>query len=154
KLSDSKPVYYILAAACAYGAHDADQALQLVRKVLAKGKDTLDPETYRNARLYESLVAPVSYTITWNLDPRKGAFTGTAMHVAVPKLELPYQTTTVKVKGATSSRVVRGDVNDILYVVPDGTTPFQVITTVKVRPTSYDAKLARAGGPLSRDALA
>jgi transglutaminase-like putative cysteine protease len=76
------------------------------------------------------------------------------MHIAVPKLELPYQTTAVKVKGAASSRIVRGDVNDIVQVVPDGTKPFQVITTVKVRPTNYSAKLARAGGPLSREAMA
>src|SRR5262249_1724260 len=94
------------------------------------------------------------YTITWNLDPSKGAFTGKAMIVAVPKLELPYQTTTVKVKGAASSRIVRGDVNDVLHVVPDGMKPFQVVTTVKVRPSSYRAKLAKAGGALSRDATA
>jgi transglutaminase-like putative cysteine protease len=154
KLSDSKPVYYVLGAACAYGAHDGEQALQLVRKALAKRKDALGPEIYREARLYESLVAPATYTVTWNLDPRKGAFTGTAMQIAVPKLELPYQTTMVKVKGAASSRVVRGDVNDIVQVVPDGGKPFQVITTVKVKPTSYDARLAKSGGPLPREAMA
>jgi len=73
--------------------------------------------------------------------------------LALPKLELPYQTTTVKVKGAVSHRVIRGDVNDVLQVVPDGMNPFQVITTVKVKPTSYRAKLDKSAGPLGRDSL-
>jgi tetratricopeptide (TPR) repeat protein len=152
KINYNKPVYHVLAAANAYGTQDAEQALKLVRKVLAKGREAIDPELWRDAKLYESLAAPATYTITWKLDPKKGAFTGTGMIVALPKLELPYQTTTVKVHGAVSHRIVRGEINDTLLVVPDGTKPFEVITTVKVRPTSYRAKLAKPVGPMARDA--
>jgi transglutaminase-like putative cysteine protease len=154
KLNDSKAVYKVLAAACAFGNQEGDRALELVRKVLAKSPESVGAEVYRDARLYESLVAPVTYTITWNLDPHKGAFTSTHMQVALPKLELPYQTATVKVKGVATYRIVRGAVNDILQVVPDGMKPFQVITTVKVKPTSYRTKLAKPGGPVPSEAAA
>jgi tetratricopeptide (TPR) repeat protein len=150
--NDKVAVYYVQAAACAYGTQDAETVLKMSRKVLDMGAAAGD-EAIKGAKVYEALASPRTYTITWHLDPSRGAQADGALLVALPKDGLPYQSVAVKVKGDRGHRVFKGDVNDVLRVVPDGTNPIDVITTVSARPYSYKTKLARAGGPLTRDAL-
>ncbi|MGH7225073.1 MAG: transglutaminase-like domain-containing protein, partial [Gemmataceae bacterium] len=61
-----------------------------------------------------------------------------------PKDGLPYQRVAVEVKDAKSHRLIKGDANDVMNVVPNGDKPFQVITKVTLTPISYKAKLAKA----------
>jgi hypothetical protein len=155
KINDKVPLYLGLVAANAYGNQDPDLALEYCRKVLALGADKAGAALYKDMQLYEDRLVKKTYTITWNLDPQKGAFNGDSMPVALPKGDLSWQTVAVQVQGARSHRVVRGEVNDLLYVAPAGNTPFQVVTKVTVQPVSYKAKLEKArGGPLPREGVA
>jgi transglutaminase-like putative cysteine protease len=161
KINDKVGLYYLLVAANAYGNQDPELALQYCRKVLAMKPGEAGESVYKDARAYEDMLLPKTYTITWNLDPdpRKcaptpGVLGGEALSVALPKSDLPYQKVAVQVQGAKKFRVVPGEVNDVLRVVPDGTKPFRVVTKVTLRPTSYKAKLEKPSGPPARDAAA
>jgi transglutaminase-like putative cysteine protease len=160
-INDKVGLYYMLVAANAYGNQDPELALKYCRKVLAMKPAEAGEAVYRDARTYEDMLLPKTYTITWNLDPdpRKCASTpgvlgSEALSVALPKSDLPYQKVAVQVQGAKKFRVVPGEVNDVLRVVPDGTKPFQVVTKVTLRPTSYKAKLEKPSGPPARDGAA
>jgi tetratricopeptide (TPR) repeat protein len=154
KINDKVGLYYGLAAAHAYGAADPELALQYCRKVLEQKPEDVGESVYNDVKLYESMLVAKTYTITWNLDPKKGASNTDFLTVALPKTDLPYQSVSVQVKGARSYKIVKGEVNDVVRVVPQGKTPFQVITTVTVRPVSYKKQLAKASGPPPRDAAA
>jgi tetratricopeptide (TPR) repeat protein len=147
KINDKDGLYYALVAANAYGNQDPDLALQYCRKVIEMGADKAGQSIYNDAKAYEDMLLKKTYTITWNLDPsdpQKRKFIGDYIPLALPKGELPYQTVTVQVKGARSHRILRGDANDVVRVVPDGKKPFQVITKVTVLPVAYKAKLDKA----------
>ncbi len=156
RINDKATPYYILAAANAYSNQDPEAALTYCRKVLAMKPAEAGESVYKDAQTVESMLLPRTYTITWDLDPqdpRKRAFTGDFLQVALPKGDLPYQKVSVQVHGARSWKVVPGEVNDVLRVVPQpGNKPFQVVTRVTVRPTSYKAKLDKPAGPPPRDA--
>jgi tetratricopeptide (TPR) repeat protein len=155
KINDKIGLYYALAAANAYGNQDPEAARQYCRKVLDRPVAEVGAEIQRQAKQYEDMLQEKTYTITWNLDPTKGTSLSDVFSVALPKSDLPYQSVRVEVKGARSFRIVKGEVNDVVRVVPQGKSPFQVITTVTVRPISYKKKLEKAGpGPLPREALA
>jgi tetratricopeptide (TPR) repeat protein len=156
KINDRPALYYALVAANAYGNQDPDLARRYCRMVLDKGPREVGEALYRDAKELDGLLRTKTYTITWNLDPQKGAAAGDTLTVALPKNGLPYQAVAVQVKGARGHHVVPGEPNDVLRVQPQGkTTPFQVITKVTVRPTSYKAKLARStAGPPPREAAA
>jgi hypothetical protein len=149
-------------AANAYGNQDPEVALTYCRKVLAMKPAEAGEAVYKDAQTYEDMLLPKTYTITWNLDPRdprKRAFTGDALLVALPKGDLPYQKVAVQVKDAKSWKVIPGEVNDVLRVVPQDNMrgdylPFQVITKVTLRPTSYKTRLEKPAGPPARDAAA
>jgi tetratricopeptide (TPR) repeat protein len=154
KSNDKVGLYYGLAAVNAYGIAEPELALQYCRKVLAQKPEDVGASVYNDMKLYESMLIPKTYTITWHLDPQKGFAVGSVLSVALPKGDLPYQSVSVQVKGALSHKVVKGDVNDVVQVVPQGKKPFDVITTVTVRPVSYKKKLEKASGLPPRDAAA
>jgi transglutaminase-like putative cysteine protease len=154
RVNDKVGLYYNLAAGNAYGNQDPELALEYVRKVLAMKPSEAGEAAYRDAKAYEDMLLPRTYTITWKLDPEKGVPTGDALTVALPKGDLPYQKVFVQVQGAKTYRVVPGEVNDVLRVVPQGDKPFRVVTKVTVLPVAYKARLEKAGGPLPRDASA
>jgi tetratricopeptide (TPR) repeat protein len=157
KINDKVGLYYALVAANAYGDQEPELALQYCRKVIEMGKSKAGEGVYNDAKAYEDMLVKKTYTITWNLDPsdpRHRKFTGDFIPLALPKSNLPYQTTTVQVKGAKSHRIVKSEANDVLRVVPDGDKPFQVITKVTVTPVCYKAKLMKSGGTLPLDARA
>lgn len=149
KINDKVGDYYLLVAANAYGNQDPELALRYCRKLIDKGKDVFGAGAIEQAKSYEDMLVKRTYTLTWNLDPsnpRKRKFIGNYLPVAVPKGNLPYQSVEVQVKGARSHRLIKGDVNDVLRVVPDGKKTFQIITKVTLTPVSYKAKLAKAEG--------
>ncbi len=87
-----------------------------------------------------------TYTVYWNLDPKNGRLVSGSFAVALPKNNLPYQTVTYELTGAQSHRLVKGEVNDILYVVPQGTKVMALTTKVTVQPYSFKKELAKAKG--------
>ncbi len=141
-------------AANAYGNQDPELALEYCRKVLAMKPSEVGEAVYKDVKAYEDMLLPRLYTITWNLDPEKGASPSDTLTVALPKGDLPYQKVVVQVQGAKAYKVIPGEVNDVLRVVPQGNKPFKVITKVTVLPVAYKARLEKARGPLPRDAAA
>ncbi|MHB1423282.1 MAG: transglutaminase domain-containing protein [Gemmataceae bacterium] len=150
--SDPVGVYFVLVAANAYGNEEPELALEYCRKVLDMGPKKAGESAYKDAKLYEDLLVKKTYTITWNLDPsnpKQRKFIRDYLPVAVPKNGLPYQSVEVQVKDAKLSRLVKGDANDVVNVVPNGGKKFQVINKVTLTPVSYKAKLAKAAASSS-----
>jgi tetratricopeptide (TPR) repeat protein len=135
--------YYVLAAANAHGTQDLGTARDYVRKVYA-GATEFGPQAVKSARLVEALLVKKVYTLTFECDPRKGQAESGAYRVALPRDDLPYQSTTYKVTGAKSSRVVKNEADHFLTVVPQGTKPFQLVMEVSVQPYTYKEKLSSA----------
>jgi hypothetical protein len=150
KLNDRVPQYLILVAANAYNLHDLDRAREYCDKVLKRGESEVGPAAFRDAKTIADMLNPQTYTITWTLDPQKGQITqpGNALVVTVPKADLPYQTATYEVTGAQSFRVVKSDVNDLMYIVPKGKQTIQLVTKVTVSPHAFKLTMAkRTEGP-------
>src|SRR4051794_27860615 len=149
KLNDKVGAYYVIAAANAYGDQDPETAREYVGTVLKGGPSAFGPGAVNDAKLIEGLLVKRTYTLYWDLDPRKGQAVGNVLEVALPKGDLPYQSLTYKVTGARSYRAVKNEANDVLAVVPQGTNPFQVTMHITTQPYSYKKRLAeRKPGPL------
>ena len=167
KLDEKVAGYSILLAFNAYGDQDFDRARECVKKLLKRGDKELGP-AIGDVKNLEELLTKQVYKITWKLDPTKGHAVGNAITVALPKTELPYQTATFEVHGAATYRIVKGvvndkgevvkdkgDVNDVLLLVPRGKDTVKVITTVTVQPFSYKKQIAKAtAGPIPAEARA
>jgi tetratricopeptide (TPR) repeat protein len=154
KLNDKVGAYYVLVAANAYGDQDVDRARDYCDQVLKREKE-FGPGPAKDARLIQDLLVPKTYTLFWNLDPQKGRLAGGALVIAMPKGNLPYQSVTYEISGVQSQRLVKGEVNDVLYVVPQGTKPFPLTTKVTVQPYSFKKELAKAAPkPLPEEARA
>jgi tetratricopeptide (TPR) repeat protein len=147
KINDKVPLYYALVAANAYGNEEPELALEYCRKVIDMGPSKAGESVYKDAKAYEDMLVKKTYTITWKLDasnPKHRKFIRNYLPVALPKDGLLYQSVTVEVKDAKSHRIIKGEVNDVVNVVPNGDKPFQVITKMTLTPVSYKAKLAKA----------
>ena len=74
----------------------------------------------------------------------------------MPKSDLPYQTSTYEIDGVKNQRLVKGAVNDVLNVVPQGDKPITLVMKVTVLPYSYKKELAKdpAGKKLPSEVLA
>ncbi|HTU93321.1 MAG TPA: transglutaminase domain-containing protein [Gemmataceae bacterium] len=147
KINDRVGLYYALVAANAYHNEEPELALEYCRKVIDMGAKKAGESIYKDAKLYEDLLLKKTYTLTWKLDPsdpKHRKFNDTYLRVALPKDGLPYQSVEVQVKDAKSHRIIKGEANDVVNVVPNGEESFQVITKVTMTPVSYKAKLAKA----------
>jgi tetratricopeptide (TPR) repeat protein len=154
RINDKVGPYYILAAGNALLAQDLDRAREYIDLVLKRG-DEFGAGPVKDARLLQDALGPKTYTLHWNLDPKKGQVIGGTMAIAMPKTSLPYQTTTYEITGAQSHRLVKGDVNDILYVVPRGTEAIALTTKVTVELHTFKKELAKATSkPLPQEARA
>ncbi len=156
KLNDKVPLYYAMIAANAYGNEEPELALEYCRKVIAMGPSKAGASVYSDAKAYEDVLLPKTYTITWKCDPsneKHRQFVRDYLPVAAPKDGLPYQSVKVEVKNAARSRLVKGEANDVLQVVPKGKETFEVIHTVTLTPVSYKAKLAKAARSKNGGAL-
>jgi hypothetical protein len=155
KLNDKVGAYYVLVAANAVGDQDLDRAREYCEQLLKRGPKEFGPGPCNDARKLQDLLLPKTYTLHWNLDPQKGRLLDGKLAIAVPKDNLPYQTVTYEIADVQSQRLVKGEVNDVLYVVPLGNKPFALTTTVTVQPYSFKKDLARATSkPLPQDVRA
>jgi tetratricopeptide (TPR) repeat protein len=145
KLNDKVGAYHVLVAYNAVGAQDLDRArdtLELARK----RADEFGPQVTQALRVVEDALGPKTYTLHWSLDPKQGVAIGNRFAVAVPKTDLPYQTVTCEVAGTRGHQLVKGDVNDVLYVVPQAGQKVELTTKVTVKLYSYKKELEKAKG--------
>jgi tetratricopeptide (TPR) repeat protein len=152
KINDKVGVYYVLAAGNALGMQDLKQA-QRYAELAVKFTSSSNDIGYQDARNLNDLLHRKIYTITWNLDPKKGQMTGNRFEIALPRADLPYQTMEFKVQGARRSTVKRTEANDLLLVEPLGTKPFKVITRIVALPYTFKDQLAKKSYmPMPREA--
>jgi hypothetical protein len=147
KINGKVGTYHVLAAANAYGTQDLAAAREYVLTVL-KGGAVFAPAV-ASARRVEGLLVKKTYTLDWELNPKKGQSEGGLYRLAMPQGDLPYQSLTYKVTGAKSHRLIKTEVNDVLLVVPQGNKPFQVSMQISRTPYLYKERLAsRKAGPV------
>jgi transglutaminase-like putative cysteine protease len=155
KLNPKVGAYYFLVAHNAYSDQDLAKAREYCDIVLKGGPSAFGQMICNDASALQNMLAKKTYTIFWNLDPKKGRLERGSLAIALPKSDLPYQTVSYEISGVRSHRLVKGESNDVLYVVPEGTKPFPLTTKVTVEPYSYKKDLASASAkPLPADARA
>jgi tetratricopeptide (TPR) repeat protein len=153
KLNDKVGAYYVLVAANSVGDQELDRAREYCELVLKKGPTEFGAGPCNDAMVVQNLLLAKTYTLYWNLDPQKGRFVDGKFAIAIPKGELPYQTVTYEIGDVRSHKLVKGDVNDILYVVPQGTKPFSLTVKATVQLYSFKKELAKAAAkPLPEEA--
>ena len=142
KLNDKVGAYFILVAASAYGDQDLDRAREYCDLVIKRAGE-FGPGAVKDARTLQEAIAKRTFTIHWNLDPKKVPATAGGIRVAVPKASLPYMTSTYEVTGAQSHRLIKGDANDVLQLVPQGSKPIELTMKVVVEPYTYKKQLTK-----------
>jgi len=144
RLNDKDGGYYVVAAANSYWDQDLDAARDYCDQVLKKGPQVFGPRACQDARYLQDLMVKKQYTLFWNLDPKKGRMANGAFAVSMPRSGLPYQTVTYEIEGDRSHRLVKGEVNDVLSVVPQGTQTIALTVKVTTQPYSFKKELAQA----------
>jgi transglutaminase-like putative cysteine protease len=149
KINPKPVVYYILVAANAHAIQDLETARTYIQKVLDKSDREISPLDRFRAQLLDDVTTPKTYTIHWELDPRRGLAANGTYAVALPRGDLPGQKVTYELQGARSQRLVKTEANQVLYVTPQGLKPFRLTTKITVEPYSHKKELARATkGPI------
>jgi tetratricopeptide (TPR) repeat protein len=156
KLNGKVGSYYVLAALAELADQELDKALDYCELVLKRGEKELGSQAVKDAAVVKDALVKKTYTLNWNLDPKFIRYTGGTIAIALPKHNPPYQIVTWEVSGVKSQRFVKGEVNDILYVVPQGAKPFSLVTKVTIQPHSFKKELAStsAAVPLPAEAKA
>jgi tetratricopeptide (TPR) repeat protein len=144
KLNDKDGGYFVIAAANAYGGQDLERTRTLCEQVLSKGPMAFGLRACQDAQFLRDLTMEKEYTLFWNLDPKRGRMANGAFAVCLPKNGLPYQSVTYEIGDVKSHRLIKGDVNDVLSVAPQGTKPFSLTIKVTTQPYSYRKELAKA----------
>jgi tetratricopeptide (TPR) repeat protein len=155
KLNDKVGAYYTLAALNAYKDQEIDRARAYCETVLKRGSDFGSAAVKMAEFILQEYLGKRTFTLFWKLDPKRGEMVKGTLSIAMPKTGLPYQTVTYEIAGVKSHKLVKGDANDMLVVVP-GTEPFPLTIKVSVSPYSYKKDLAKASSvkTLSADAKA
>jgi len=143
KLNDKVGPYYVLAAANALGNQDVRRARDYCDQVLKRGGE-FGSGPVKDVRALLENFADRTYTLTWNFDTQRGQKVGGSLAVALPKNGLPYQSVTYEVEGAQSQRLVKGEVNDILYLVPRAGASLVLTTKIVTKPYSFKTDVAKA----------
>ena len=158
KINDKVPTYYLLVAINAYNDQDLDLAREYCDKVLKGSSTQVSPSVLKDAQAIADMLTKQTYTLTWNLDPQKGLQTkgtvlGSALVVAVPKADLPYQTATYEVSGAQNYKLVKSDANDLMVIVPKGKQTIQLVTKITVMPYTFKKLMDKpSAGPVPLEA--
>ncbi|MCI0456269.1 MAG: hypothetical protein L0Z62_04750 [Gemmataceae bacterium] len=136
--------YHLLAAANAYANQDLKLAREYVKKVLDLGESGAGQKGIFDARRLDDVINPKTYTIHWDLEPRRGIVTGGTAIIALPRGDLPGQSVSYEVKGARSHKLVKTEANHLLHVVPQPGKPFRLTTRITLEPHSYKQELEKA----------
>ncbi|HMF20474.1 MAG TPA: transglutaminase domain-containing protein [Gemmataceae bacterium] len=144
KLNDKNGDYYILAAYHSFKQQEFDQAKGYCDTVLSRSKE-LGPTAVQNAQLIlQQYLGKRTFTQFWKLDPQRGRSVNGVFTIALPKTGLPYQTVSYEISGVKSHKLVKGEVNDVVLVVPKGKEPFPYTIKITTQPYSYKKELAKA----------
>jgi tetratricopeptide (TPR) repeat protein len=144
KLNDKNGAYYILAAYHSFKQQEFDQAKGYCDTVLSRSKE-LGPSAVQNAQLIlQQYLGKRTFTQFWKLDPQRGRSVNGVFTIALPKTGLPYQTVSYEISGVKSHKLVKGEVNDVVLVVPKGKEPFPYTIKITTQPYSYKKELAKA----------
>lgn len=154
KLNDKIGQYYVLVASNAIGAQDLDRAREYCETILKREKE-FGTGPANDARILMDRVQKKTYTLLYNLDPQRVRYTGGTLAVALPRDNLPYQSVTYEITGVKSHRLVKGEANDVLHVVPQGNRSFPLTVRVTVQPYTFKKELEKAtAGTLPAEARA
>jgi len=154
KLNGKVGAYYVLAAGHAFWEQDLEQARTFCDLVLKRGKE-FGPAAVQNVQIIEDQLGKKKFTLLYNLDPKKGRMANGAFAIAMPRDGLPYQSVTYEISGVKSHKLIKGDVDDVLQVVPLGSKPFPLTITITTQAHSFKKELAKAAAmPLPADARA
>jgi tetratricopeptide (TPR) repeat protein len=143
KLNDKVGAYYVLAAANAYSDQEIDRAREYCETVLKREKE-FGSASAHDIRILLDQMLKKTWTLSFNLDPQKARIASGSIAVCMPRDGLPYQNVSYELTGARSSRLVKGDVNDILYIVPNGPRPMALTMKITVLPYSFKKDMAKA----------
>lgn len=144
KVNDKVGAYYVLAAGNAFWNQDLDKAREYCDVLLKGGVKAFGPVSYRDAQMIDDLLAKKVFTLFWKLDPQKGRMVNGVYTIALPKDGLPYQKVTYEISDVKSHKLVKGEVNDLLQVVPKGKEAFPLTIKVTVGPHSFKKELTKA----------
>lgn len=144
KLNDKNGAYYIMAALHSFKEQEFDQAKGYCETVLSRSKE-MGPAAVQNAQLIlQQYLGKRTFTQFWKLDPQRGRSVNGVFTIALPKTGLPYQTVSYEISGVKSHKLVKGEVNDVVLVVPKGREPFPYTIKITTQPYSYKKELAQA----------
>jgi hypothetical protein len=137
------PFYHVNAAAYASNLFEFTKLKKYGESALAFGPSKLGES---NTKLVKELLRdlqPRLYTVTWTLDPKpalgEGGRGAGPFYFPLPATDLPYQSATYTVKGASSSREVTRDGVRLLKFEADG--PVELTAAVTVRFHDYRPKV-------------
>jgi tetratricopeptide (TPR) repeat protein len=154
KLNDKVAAYYVMAASHAYWLHELDQARAHCDTVLKRGKE-FGPGAVQAVQVLQDQMGKKVFTLLFTLDPKKGRMVNGALPIAMPKDGMPYQHVTYEIKDVKSHKLIKGDIDDVLQVVPMGTMPFPLTIKITTEPYVFNKELAKAAAkPLPADAKA
>ena len=142
KLNDKIGSYYALAAAHSMWLHELERARGYCDTVVKRGKE-FGPVAVQDALTFQDQLGKKTFTLFYNLDPKKGRMVNGLLTVAMPKDGLPYQTVTYEIGSVKSHKLVKGEVDDVLQVVPMGTKPFTLTIKIATHLHSYKHDLAK-----------
>jgi tetratricopeptide (TPR) repeat protein len=142
KLNDKVGAYYTLVISNSFSDQELDRAREYCDLVLKGGPKQFGQGPFNDARILQDLLVKKTYIIYWNLDPQKVRLPPGPLAIAMPKTDLPNQTVTYEIGDVKSQKFVKGDTNDILYVVPQGNKPFTLTTRIIVEPKALKKELA------------
>jgi len=154
KLNDKVATYYLLGAMHALKEQERELAREFCETVV---KRDLGSAAVQNAQQFlKNYLDKRTFTLHWKLDPQRGRIVNGAIAIAVPRTGLPYQSVSYEVSGVKSHKLVRGEVNDVVMIVPQGKEPFPLTFKIVTQPYSYKKLLAKASpsAPLPADAKA
>lgn len=154
KLNDKIGLYFVLAAANSMPLHDLDAARGYCDVVVKRGKE-FGPRAVQDAEMFQDQLGKKTFTLFYCLDPKRGRMVNGVLPIAMAKDGLPYQSVSYEISGVKSHKLVKGEVDDVLQVVPLGTKPFTLTIKIVTELHSYKKELAKASAkPLPADARA
>ncbi len=154
KRNDKVGAYFALAAAHSLALQDLERARAYCDTIVKRGKE-FGPAAVQDAQNLLDQMGKKTFTLFYKLDPKKGRMVNGVLNVAMPKDGLPYQSASYEIGDVKSHKLIKGDVDNVLQVVPLGTKPFALTIKITTQPYSYKKELARAvAKPLPADARA
>lgn len=155
KLNDRFGSYYLLAATNALWNQDIELAREYCTVVLRRGVKDFGQAAYRDAKILDAELRNKTFTLFWTLDPQKVRSASSGVAIALPKTGLPGQHVTYGIGGVKSQRLVKGDVNDVLHIVPQSNKPCALTVKVALQPYGFKKELSKADWkPPTKEALA